>query len=364
MALALLAPALDLPESLIARFAERIPTDIGENAELFKPFFLTDAADSKLTPELRRSIDRLWVLEDMLLFSAEGNPLVAAVYGTATGYFVANVAAKRAFEVSMATQIWPSGLFLNFVRYTLWIGTNKDSALGKWALDRGRVRGSSISLGRALARALARAQDLGLDQDLARTWALDRDKTWALVRARTRALDRDLDYWAQERALDRDWLGVLTTPEIVNRSLLLLCDVLLLKPRVQWWEALRLGFLPNVPQRIDRFDESIWKETENAFAEGTAAETEIYRAAWQLLFDVWLWITEYYKSPDESLFRRLAELTRDVDAPPLQIAHCIRDIAHGDESRIKDLRAMIHSDDPAYREIFERCYWVDAAESR
>ena len=46
-----------------------------------------------------------------------------------------------------------------------------------------------------------------------------------------------------------------------------------------------------------------------------------------------------------------------MDAPPLRIAHCIRDLAYGDESRTDDLIAMVKSDDPHYRVIFEACLW-------
>ena len=40
------------------------------------------------------------------------------------------------------------------------------------------------------------------------------------------------------------------------------------------------------------------------------------------------------------------------------------DLAYGDESHNNDLKAMVESDDPAYREIFERCYWRPTEEER
>ena len=39
------------------------------------------------------------------------------------------------------------------------------------------------------------------------------------------------------------------------------------------------------------------------------------------------------------------------------VAHYIRDLAYGDESRIKDLKSMVNSEDPQYRKIFETVYW-------
>ncbi|MDQ3813433.1 MAG: hypothetical protein M3347_05725, partial [Armatimonadota bacterium] len=180
----------------------------------------------------------------------------------------------------------------------------------------------------------------------------------ALVRDRVRVRALDLAH-----STDTDlWRITLDSPKMFSVILDLLCDIFVLEPRAQWWEALRVSFLPTVPQRITLFDQNWWKQVENAFAENKAGEAEIYGAAWQLLFDSWLYIYEYYKSPHETLFGRLAELTRDIDAPPLRIAHCIRDLAYGDESRTDDLVAMVQSDDPAYRTIFERCYWRPTAE--
>jgi hypothetical protein len=65
-----------------------------------------------------------------------------------------------------------------------------------------------------------------------------------------------------------------------------------------------------------------------------------------------------------ALFAELADLTRNRDDAPLRIAHCIRNLAYGDESHNNDLTAMVASDDPAYREIFERCYWRPTEEER
>ncbi len=105
-------------------------------------------------------------------------------------------------------------------------------------------------------------------------------------------------------------------------------------------------------------NQSEWKRVEQAFEEGKASDIEIYSAAWQLLFDVWLYIFEYYETPNKSLFHRIAELTRNSEAASLRIAHCIRDIAYGNESRAKDLLAMLRSDAPEYRSVFETCGWV------
>jgi len=156
----------------------------------------------------------------------------------------------------------------------------------------------------------------------------------------------------------------MSEPELYSYILDICCDIFGLKPRAHWWEALRIGFLPKVPKRITLFDESKWKEVEKSFEKDIAGETEIYLAAWQLIFDSWLYIYEYYQTPAESIFKNLAKLTANNDAPPLRIAHCIRDLAYGDESRAEDLAAMVRSEDPRYREIFETCLWIPTPEEK
>jgi len=37
----------------------------------------------------------------------------------------------------------------------------------------------------------------------------------------------------------------------------------------------------------------------------------------------------------------------------------LRDLAHGDESRAADLKAMVESTDPAYQQMFHDAMWID-----
>jgi hypothetical protein len=161
-----------------------------------------------------------------------------------------------------------------------------------------------------------------------------------------------------------------------------------LTPTALWCEALRVAFLPTVPEGIQLADPQWWEETRDTFIAGKVSETYTYAAASQLILDGLLYIMGYYE-PDlgwlrktliytddkieelkdastasRALFAELADWTRNRDDAPLRIAHCIRDLAYGDESRNNDLTAMIESDDPTYREIFERCYWRPTEEER
>jgi hypothetical protein len=82
-------------------------------------------------------------------------------------------------------------------------------------------------------------------------------------------------------------------------------------------------------------------------------------AATFLLLDIWLWVTECYDEPRASRFHNLAELTRASAAPELRIAHCLRDIAHGKESREADLRAILESKTSTTRRLFIDSFWID-----
>ena len=168
----------------------------------------------------------------------------------------------------------------------------------------------------------------------------------------------------------------------------LLCEIFALIPTALWHEALRVAFLPTVPERIRLVDPQCWEETRDAFVTGERTEADIYAAASQLVLDGLLYIIGYHE-PDanwlrevlhyeddkiaelqhaatesQALFAELADQTRNRGEAPLRVAHCIRDLAYGDKSRTDDLKAMVESNDPAYQEIFERCYWRPTEEER
>jgi hypothetical protein len=119
-----------------------------------------------------------------------------------------------------------------------------------------------------------------------------------------------------------------------------------------------------VPSRITLADPHVWQLTEEAFSSHGAGETDCLHAASQLLFDVWLWFAGAYDHPDKSPFFHLDQLTRHVDAPPLHVAHCIRDLAYGDKSREDDLIAMMNSSESGYRRLFEEATWHDTADTQ
>jgi energy-coupling factor transporter ATP-binding protein EcfA2 len=420
MALKLIAYAMNWPETKIVELTGDSLFKEEQETDLFR-LFLSETSDSEKFQSLTQSSEFFWVTKNVFSLKSPYWNFVATTGQAITFSIGANITAKRSFEEQMVVLSVgiSSGPFIYFTLNGLQIALEVSPFILRWArvldqdLARDQDRTRALALARArtldqvldqdwvldlardqaldqvldrvlaLARArdralaLARARDLdrtrvlALARDLDRTRALARDRVLDLARDRVLALDWDLDLAmaqdrtralalarARTRVSKRDfWQAVLVTPSLYSPILDFLCDTFVMLPRAQWWEALRVAFLPKIPQRITLFDETMWKQVEKSFETGDAGETEIYSAAWQLLFDSWLYIWGYYKSSDESIFGRLAELTRQMDAPPLRIAHCIRDLAYGDKSRTNDLVAMVKSDDPQYREIFEACLW-------
>jgi hypothetical protein len=172
--------------------------------------------------------------------------------------------------------------------------------------------------------------------------------------ARDLARDRDLD-----RALTSSWSDVAAQPELHVPILDLTCDLLDLKPRTQWREALRVRSLPRVPELITWVNPTVWEQTLRAFRNANPEVSDCRHAASQLLLDTWLYIFGCHDSPGESPFVELAERTRHYPSVYLRVAHCLRALAYDDEARAADLAAMVNSDDPEYRQLFRDAFWRD-----
>jgi hypothetical protein len=246
-------------------------------------------------------------------------------------------------------------------------------------------RGSSVHLGlaRARVRRLAKAHDLGRSTGEIRVLGRhieELDIGSSLGRVYAARLSRN-----EEGAI---WQQVFSDPLVSGALSQFLCKVLDLAPTALWGETLRTVLLPTLPKRIHLVDPEWWRKTCSALKTTEPTEDEIYAAAWQLMFDGMLYLSGYYEADLRSLraelqyteeemaeyqrssgetralFSRLAEETCDSTAASLRIGHCIRDLAYGKQSRARDLRLLLESEEPQYREIFERCYWRRTAKRR
>jgi hypothetical protein len=175
--------------------------------------------------------------------------------------------------------------------------------------------------------------------------------------------------------------------QILDKTAGYLAQALDLTPTGFWQESLKVSRLLDLPDTQPLVDPAVWRVTQKSYASGHADGSAIWQAASLLFLDGSLYMLDFYE-PDEAWLRQMgytdddlaahratviecrallesiADQTRDRSEPALRIAHCIRDLAYGDESRADDLKAMVESRDPEYRRIFVDCYWLPTEEER
>lgn len=130
-----------------------------------------------------------------------------------------------------------------------------------------------------------------------------------------------------------------------------LCFSFNLEPRPQWWEALRHSFLPTIPSNIRMYDPAFWSMVTDEISGGSREDSHLYSGAWILLLDTWLQLAGYHESNAQK-FNDLAEITRTIEFPPMEVAHMVRDLAYGKDERAKDLIDASLSSEPTLQEIF------------
>jgi energy-coupling factor transporter ATP-binding protein EcfA2 len=218
-----------------------------------------------------------------------------------------------------------------------------------WSLDWSLDRSLDRSRKRPRKRSRKRSRTLGPSLDRTLGPSLDRYFERAMDRSRSRARASEANVWSILRANRKYYSWILD----------MICETLELRPMPLWFEALRVRFLPKDPGRITLADPDVWHRTLLTFRDNTATAADCSNAAAQLLLDGWLYLTKCIKVQKKSPFAELANLTRRSTAAELRIAHCIRDLSYGDESRADDLKAMVQSNDPELVRIFRRAGWID-----
>lgn len=140
------------------------------------------------------------------------------------------------------------------------------------------------------------------------------------------------------------WQVFSNTPRLHEPLLQLACDTFNLNPRLFWWEALRNEMVHKDFSILDIFNEITIKKIESSFVDGTESELEIFIASCQIIFDTWLYMSNYYEEQSPSMFRDIIAITKDSIHKPIRLAHCVRDIAYGDNSKIDEFNQVISLD--------------------
>jgi hypothetical protein len=368
--LTLVAAAIGLPKEKQLELADKFFDSDSVDADIFYLLF-GDRPVAKTSPNLIQRIAPLWATQDYYALISAISNFIAAVCQSITGFMSPEIAANRLFEgqlVSLAgSTIEVYGPFRHFAfRSSLFI--QEAPAIHNLLARRTLTRDMSN------ARVLFNAVRQSIGPKASENENLSRESVMNRAKLRMKFMEQRQDVIGH--LTDRSFLMMeisgsedfgaefFSNPNIYTRIINTLCDTLKLEPRGHWWEALRVDFIPRIQYRVPQFNGNTWSKVEASFDSDTADEAEEFLAAWLLFFDSWLYIHQYYASPEDSPFGNLAVLTRDSVAPALNIAHCIRDLAFGDESRIDDFVMMVSSDEPAYRSIFERCHFRDAPDEK
>jgi hypothetical protein len=369
-ALRLVAIILGWTEKQVSELTGDVPV-ANRETELLRLFFGGPEALGT-SSMLQREMELLWLVQQWFSLTSPYTNFAAAAGLAVTAAYNRAVFMRAVFELVLTTlgiEV-DSGPYQRLIEYKLAIAAETTSLRNSYnplssALDRLRLRERNLFqereqfLNQSILKARISDDYLHRDRSINRAWY----RIYSLAQNKIQHLKRD-QYQSPDWALEQKehnanfWQSILASHELYEPLLEVLDSVFDLPFLAQWREALRTAFASEVPRRISiLFDQEQWQHVENAFEQNNAGESEIYFAAWLLLLDCWLYIFEVYKTPDETFFASLVDLTCTNDAPVLCIAHCIRDLAYGNESRIEDLVAMVQSDDPAYRTIFETCLW-------
>ncbi|MBF8271814.1 MAG: signal transduction protein [Magnetococcales bacterium] len=123
-----------------------------------------------------------------------------------------------------------------------------------------------------------------------------------------------------------------------------ICHHMNLEPKTLWMDALKAT---NSPSSFEKKFEWADMGADNASIMSVYRENATNDGCWtaanQIFIDLWLNLLKNDSDNEPSPYETLIGATRDVEHLPLQIAHCIRDIARRDASREDKLKDMLNS---------------------
>ena len=143
----------------------------------------------------------------------------------------------------------------------------------------------------------------------------------------------------------------------------LICGLFELQPRLHVTEVIERVLLPILPNFVPYTTRQDLDQVKRAFASGAVRALDVSGAAWLLLLDSALWISNAFERPEGSRFNELADLTRFSQEARLRFAHCIRDLAYGNEQRVSDLIAMVKKPDAEMHRLLVDICWIDERKS-
>ena len=365
--LALIALSLNKIElKNFLEIAQNLMQDNGLNSALFNLFF-TGKISNELIIHVKDSMELFWLLQDLFTGISPYSNFISAVGQSITYSMGLNSVAKRAFELQLvALSMGFSGPSDELMLNSLEIGYNYKSSI------------KLINFTEPLRKEFLKQDSRGFRKMYSK---MDRHTTKDVIRQKllkskmysepfVKGIIDQIELPARggisyriypdaflEGKNEEFWQKALTYSKTSDFILDLLIGVFDLKPEPHWRDALRSSFLPSIPQRNILFEKEIWNDVEISFKQGHASKLEKYFASWQLILDAWLKDNVKSDLINIDVFSQINELTRELDDPCLRIAHCIRDIAYGNNDRLKDLSRMVNSKDLAYKSIFEKCHW-------
>jgi hypothetical protein len=357
------------------------------NAVLLKLFFGEGTLSVREFDCIKENVESLWIIQNNYLLSDPYANFVALATHSLDSSFGVNVFAKRMFEEQL-TALANSGLgpFLH-LNYRYFALLNNDGYISSHNIDCSKMNKDilqSINISaqatttgaKTLKKALEKAQDnfrgvkrgnegMNIRKDF-EFLAPEQTSFFAtygnitdffdLLRNQTTDLSDYLTNAFKLSSNSKIFESVLSIPFIYVPILNLFSFVFELKPLVQWQEAIRAVFLPQISRRINLFNKFTLGELQDKLDKNSVGETEIYTVASSLLFDSWLSIVEY-SSYDESSFANLALLAKNMDCLPINIADIIRDISYGKRERIKEFVSLVKSSNRDNPDYFKKYLW-------
>ncbi|QNF34844.1 NACHT domain-containing protein [Adhaeribacter swui] len=172
----------------------------------------------------------------------------------------------------------------------------------------------------------------------------------------SRLFDREIAI-IRDSNMDDTWKLFQSNIKLITPLLNILCDGFELEPRALWFEALRVGFLPKIPE-TNLFsndyileDKILYSNTASSFSNNG------YHEALLILVNLWISIFGNPSVIENSNFLDLVENARKSDLAPVKLVVNIFDLIYSSDSKSDEIISMIISDNPEFVAMFREINW-------